>query len=109
VTVDTSLIYGAGPLTREHAYVALSRGRLANHIYLAVDTLDHDICGPNVDERRMDEVSLTTDLLERISISGSHQLASSQTWPPAPDRDSGYDHIRDVIRRDNDRGYGISR
>ncbi|HET7407523.1 MAG TPA: MobF family relaxase [Mycobacteriales bacterium] len=110
VTVDTTLIYGAGPLTREHAYVALSRGRLANHIYLAVDTVDIDICGPQVNQARLDEVSLTADLLERISVSGSHQLASRQTWPPTPEHDDGYGHVRDLINHhDNDRGYGLSR
>ena len=110
VTVDTTLIYGAGPLTREHAYVALSRGRLANHIYLAADTLDVDICGTHIDERQLDEVSLTADLLERISLSGSHQLASRQTWSPEPARDNGYDHIRDLINnQDHDRSYGLGR
>ena len=31
---------GLGPLTREHGYVALSRGRISNHIYLATDLYD---------------------------------------------------------------------
>ena len=34
-TVDVALLYGAGALTREAGYVALSRGRAANHLYVA--------------------------------------------------------------------------
>ena len=110
LTVDTTLIYGTGPLTREHAYVALSRGRQANHIYLAVDSLDYDICGPHVDDARRDETALAADLLERISTSTSHQLASSHFMPTVAQRDNGFDYIRDLIHNhDNDRGYGLAR
>ena len=109
VTVDTTLIYGAGPLTREHAYVALSRGRHANHIYLAVDSIDHDVCGPHTDESRLDEVTLTAELLERISTSRSHQLATSYLPAETPQHDSGYDYIRDLIDCDNDHSYGLGR
>jgi conjugative relaxase-like TrwC/TraI family protein len=33
-TVDVALLYGAAALTREAGYVALSRGRTANHLYV---------------------------------------------------------------------------
>ena len=33
-TVDVALLYGTGALTREAGYVALSRGRTANHLYV---------------------------------------------------------------------------
>ena len=34
-TVEVALLYGTGPLTREAGYVAMSRGRTANHLYVA--------------------------------------------------------------------------
>ena len=36
-TVDVALLYGTAGLTREAGYVALSRGRTANHLYVADD------------------------------------------------------------------------
>ena len=35
LTVDVALLYGAGGMTREAGYVGLSRGRVANHLYVA--------------------------------------------------------------------------
>ena len=37
-TVDVALLYGTVALTREAGYVALSRGRTANHLYVADGT-----------------------------------------------------------------------
>jgi ATP-dependent exoDNAse (exonuclease V) alpha subunit len=37
-TVDVALVYGGGGLTREAGYVALSRGRTANHLYVPEST-----------------------------------------------------------------------
>jgi ATP-dependent exoDNAse (exonuclease V) alpha subunit len=34
LTVDEALLYGAGGVTREAGYVGLSRGRVANHLYV---------------------------------------------------------------------------
>ena len=33
ITVDTALVFGAAALTKEAGYVALSRGRVANHLF----------------------------------------------------------------------------
>jgi len=33
ITVDTALVFGTGALTKEAGYVALSRGRVANHLF----------------------------------------------------------------------------
>jgi ATP-dependent exoDNAse (exonuclease V) alpha subunit len=111
VTVDTTLIYGAGPLTHEHAYVALSRGRAANHLYLAADTIDHDQCGPQHDDA--EEPQLVAELLERITISGAHQLASTQLaqpWHPPAHDPYDDDHLQRMHNYDPpDRGYGLGR
>jgi len=37
-TVDVALVYGGGGLSREAGYVALSRGRMANHLYVPEST-----------------------------------------------------------------------
>ena len=39
-TVETALLYGTGALSREAGYVALSRGRTANHLYVPNDNDD---------------------------------------------------------------------
>lgn len=40
VTVDTALLYGTAALSREAGYVALSRGRRANHLFSVADELE---------------------------------------------------------------------
>ena len=42
-TVDIALLYGTGALTREAGYVALSRGRTANHLYVPDDHDDRAV------------------------------------------------------------------
>ena len=39
LTVDVALVYGTDALTREAGYVALSRGRRANHLYATTSDL----------------------------------------------------------------------
>jgi conjugative relaxase-like TrwC/TraI family protein len=113
LTVDTTLVYGLGPLTHEHAYVALSRGRIANHIYLAADTdLDSPDCGPREEFVERDERGLTTELLERIAASGRHQLASSRLSPHPAMHGSTDDAVRRLIHdqgHDRERDRGCSR
>lgn len=42
ITVDTAHVLAHAGMTRENLYVAMTRGRDANHVYLAVDGLDTD-------------------------------------------------------------------
>lgn len=42
ITVDRAHVLAHTGMTRENLYVAMTRGRDANHLYLAVDTLDTD-------------------------------------------------------------------
>ena len=82
ITVDTTLVYGLGPLTREHGYVALSRGRSSNHLYVApVDTEPPDCGHPARTRPDRDEALLTVDLLDRITTSRTQQLASPRARP----------------------------
>ncbi|WP_421740687.1 MobF family relaxase [Cellulomonas sp.] len=42
ITVDTAHVLAHAGMTRENLYVAMTRGRDANHVYLAADGLDAD-------------------------------------------------------------------
>lgn len=42
ITVDRAHVLAHSGMTRENLYVAMSRGRDTNHLYVAVDTLDPD-------------------------------------------------------------------
>ena len=69
-TVDTALLYGSAALTREVGYVALSRGRTANHLYVPDD---HDDRAALVDdERHLDR------LAARLALRNTQTLAIRQ-------------------------------
>jgi conjugative relaxase-like TrwC/TraI family protein len=84
-TVDIALVYGSEALTHEAGYVALSRGRTANHLYIATDQphrADTDR-GPYLDPVDLDRVAA------RFFVHRSHRLALDQlSEPPAPTRPS---------------------
>ncbi|HVU74592.1 MAG TPA: MobF family relaxase [Mycobacteriales bacterium] len=78
LTVDTTLIYGGDGLSREHGYVALSRGRTANHLYLAPARVESPDCGPPRRTAEPTARDLTADLLERLQRTSTQQLASTR-------------------------------
>jgi hypothetical protein len=102
LTVDITLVCGLGPLTREHGYVALSRGRTANHLYVASDVRSAIDCGPPRPTARQAERALTAELVERLRESRSQRLASLAR---PDDRWSEPDRYAD----DHDRSRGRSR
>lgn len=108
LTVDTTLVYGLGQITREHGYVALSRGRTANHLYLADDTDSPIECGPPRTSPDGDDRALTSELIERLRDSRRQQLASRQTPDDPWRRDDVWRGLQ-RYSRDHDRGYGIGR
>lgn len=80
-TVDVALLYGAGALTREAGYVALSRGRAANHLYVPDDVPSGNNATPFVDEaRHLDR------LAARLAVRRTQTLATRQLPRPAPGR-----------------------
>jgi AAA domain/TrwC relaxase len=83
-TVDTALLYGTGALSREAGYVALSRGRTSNHLYVPDD---HDLSRPTqvVDDSHLDW------LAARLAVRHTQTLASRQL--PRP-RDNGWQRSR---------------
>jgi ATP-dependent exoDNAse (exonuclease V) alpha subunit len=89
LTVDTTLVYGLGPMSREHGYVALSRGRNENHLYLSTDTEWEPDCGPPADNPERAAAALTAELVERLRDSRAQRLASHQL--PSADSRTRYD------------------
>ncbi|HEX4812219.1 MAG TPA: MobF family relaxase [Nonomuraea sp.] len=73
-TVETALLYGAGALTREAGYVALSRGRVANHLYVPDD--------PDVRENgatsRVQDARQLDRLAARLAVRRTQTLATLQ-------------------------------
>ncbi|HWA67782.1 MAG TPA: MobF family relaxase, partial [Mycobacteriales bacterium] len=109
LTVDTTLVYGLGPITREHGYVALSRGRNENHIYLAADTTYEPECGPPVDSPERTAAALTAELVERLRDSRVQRLASQQLPATRPRSPYDEDLYRQQIYPQPDRGRSLGR
>lgn len=82
LTVDTAHVLLSPRITREHLYVAMTRGRDANTAYVALDQPDETHLGPEPDEG----VTATTVLhgvLRHVGAEHSaHQViaAEQQTW-----------------------------
>ena len=78
-TVETALLYGAGTLGREAGYVALSRGRAANHLYVP-----DDIGGGGTplveDDRHLER------LAARLAVRHTQTLATRQLPRAQPGR-----------------------
>ncbi len=76
-TVEVALLYGTAALTREAGYVALSRGRTANHLYVPDDTSQPAAVAG---DGHLDE------LAARLSQRRSQTLATRQLPRSQPDR-----------------------
>jgi ATP-dependent exoDNAse (exonuclease V) alpha subunit len=89
-TVDVALLYATSALTREAGYVALSRGRTANHLYVPDDrddcTVDRD------DGRHLDR------LAARLAVSQHQTLAVRQLHRVLTNRGHSSSHDRDAHR-----------
>ncbi|SOC58170.1 MobF family relaxase [Ornithinimicrobium cerasi] len=64
-TVDTTHTVLTGTETRQGLYVALSRGRQANHLYVTTPTTSLDGVGPEVQDTSVDPRQVLTDILAR--------------------------------------------
>jgi len=64
-TVDTTHTVLNGAETRQALYVALSRGRQANHLYIGVSAVSPDVVGPEVQDTAVDLRHVLTDILAR--------------------------------------------
>jgi hypothetical protein len=110
LTTGVALLYGTGALCQQAGYVAMSRGRDANHLYTAIDPAeaDHDrgfrLAGG------ADPTDVLDALADRLTYAPRQQLASHQVrYRDAPwqaSRDP-YDWLHQPDSRD--RGYEIER
>jgi conjugative relaxase-like TrwC/TraI family protein len=97
ITVDVALLLAGASLTREAGYVAMSRGRIANHLYGTYATLLPD-ADPDLDQPRearigsaeRDELTRAA-IVARLETRGSQRLALDSAdrggldrWPNAP-------------------------
>ncbi len=78
-TVDTTHTVLTGVETRQGLYVALSRGRQSNHLYLAAPTASLDGVAPEVQDTVVEPRELLTDILARDGRALSARLWSVAT------------------------------
>jgi conjugative relaxase-like TrwC/TraI family protein len=105
LTTSECLLYGTGALCQQAGYVALSRGREANHLYTSLTGLDADrapdqpgfqlLTGP-------DPAHVLDALADRLSVTQTHTLATEQ-------QPIGFDdeRLHRLVVEPPDRGYGI--
>ena len=97
VTVDVALLYGTAALTREAGYVALSRGRSANHLFIPDQTDQPGAAGS--------EDGYLDELASRLSRRRTQTLATRQLPRSQPGRWQTSRHVQP----DQHRAEGISR
>ena len=93
------MLYGAGALTRETGYVALSRGRAANHLYVPDDRHD-DRPVDLEDDRRLDRLAAQLAVRHNQTLA-TRQLPRTRSggWQPAAvTTESSYRRIEGMSR-----------
>ncbi|MDP9167256.1 MAG: AAA family ATPase, partial [Actinomycetota bacterium] len=84
ITVDVALLYGTAALSREAAYVAMSRGREANYVYATHEELrGYDECG--LDEHDQDPEQATILAAQALgdAVSRSRRQRLAHDYAPA--------------------------
>jgi ATP-dependent exoDNAse (exonuclease V) alpha subunit len=74
MTLDVALVSGSATLRKEASYVAMSRGRMSNHVFITDDDLRSN--APDVADLH-DAAAALDELQQRLERSGAHRLASS--------------------------------
>ncbi|NYI60298.1 MobF family relaxase [Cellulomonas soli] len=74
ITVDAAHVLAHTGMTRENLYVAMTRGRDTNHLYLAVDGIDNDCDGPPDPHAPGDARDILTTIL---GTSGAERSATA--------------------------------
>ena len=95
-TVDIALLYGTTALTREAGYVALSRGRTANHLYVADDT---DQRNRGLEPGYLDELAAQLSQ-RRTQTLATRQLPRTQPgrWQPSRSTQPDQPRIEGISR-----------
>ena len=83
ITVDVALLYGTAALSREAAYVAMSRGRTANYIYATHEELrGYDECGLDEHGHDADELTMLAGQALGDAVSRSRRQRLAQEHLP---------------------------
>ncbi len=110
LTTRQALVYGTAALDQQSGYVALSRGRTANHLYTSIDNLlperSDDLDVPRFRLfRDTARDSIADDLKDRLVRDSRQHLAAQQQPDPYLQR-ALPDELRQRSRADD---YGLSR
>jgi ATP-dependent exoDNAse (exonuclease V) alpha subunit len=109
LTTRHALVYGTAALDQQAGYVALSRGRTANHLYTSIDTLQpdrtDDLDVPRFQLVRDTRDGIADELIDRLARNSRQHLAAQQR----PDRDLQWALPDDMRHRSRDDDYGLSR
>ena len=92
VTVDHAHVLAAAGMTRENLYVAMTRGRHVNHVYVALDAIDPS-CDELPDHHRPGDAR---DILERILATPGAELSATQTITRALDEVASRDRLEPI-------------
>lgn len=105
VTVDTALVFGTTTLSKEAGYVALSRGRVANHLFASPDELRGVARAQPFDDATSRLRRAVDVMTAQLSVSRRHRLAVASL-----PRESAYASIeRDLLYSPPDRSRGLER
>ena len=92
VTVDHAHVLAAAGMTRENLYVAMTRGRHHNHVYVALDAIDPS-CDDLPDHHRSGDAR---DILERILATPGAEMSATQTIARALDDVASRDRLEPI-------------
>ena len=92
ITVDYAHVLAAPGMTRENLYVAMTRGRSANHAYVAIDGVD-PTCDAIPDPAGD---SPGRDILARILATEAAELSATQTLARALDDAESLHHLEPI-------------
>ena len=98
VTADTSHTVATGEQSRQQLYVALTRGRAANHVYLAVagDGDEHSVITPAV-THPLTAINVLEQILARDEAQVSASTAARRLADPAADAAAAASRYRDSL------------
>jgi ATP-dependent exoDNAse (exonuclease V) alpha subunit len=81
ITVDTALVYGTAALSKEAGYVALSRGRVANHLFVSPDDISSAVIDEPFGADARDLLAAVERVTIRLAVSRRQTLATSHLPP----------------------------
>jgi conjugative relaxase-like TrwC/TraI family protein len=106
LTTEVALLFGTTALCQQAGYVALSRGRDANHLYITVGDLARDTTDAIPPHDGPDPTEVLRSLAQQLGYNRRHTLASDQSPAYAPGLSGS---AFGMLEPDNDRDAGRTR